>query len=172
MSIDMREFMVADLNTRGELRSRQSYSYQSLEMIRGASELIVRLSTALWREPTTFTTALGDPADDLRVRWAATADTSGIATIWSGDELMTLSLLACGVDTQGDAITLQAFQSRLLHELHDSGIEPAFDLIALKERPLIATINFRSPKSPAAQQIVALADRCFAASYFRCHGLA
>ncbi len=85
---------------------------------------------------------------------------------------MTLSLLACGLDMQGDAITLQSFQAHLLHELHDSGIEPAFDLLSLNERPLIATINFRSPGSPAAQQVVALADRCFAASYFRTHGLA
>jgi hypothetical protein len=168
----MREFFVADLNTRGELRASQAYTYAALEKIPGAPEIILRCATALWRDPSGFKTSLDDGPDDLWLKWVPTAESAGIATIWVADELLTLSLLACGLDAQRDAITLQAFQSRLLHELHDSGVEPAFDLVALKPRPLIATINFRSPPSLAAQQIVALADRCFAAAYFRVQALA
>ena len=42
----------------------------------------------------------------------------------------------------------------------------------LKERPVVATINFRSPSEQADQLIAALTDRCFAASYFRYQNLA
>ena len=82
-------------------------------------------------------------------------------------ELMSLSLLASGLDADADTITLNAFQSHLLRELRDTRFEPAFDLTNLLERPLVATINFRSPELPADQQVVALVDRCFAAAYFR-----
>jgi hypothetical protein len=59
-----------------------------------------------------------------------------------------------------------------LQELHDTGYEPAFDLVSLDQRPLVATINILSPPEPIDQMTIALADRCFAASYFRYHGLA
>ena len=38
-------------------------------------------------------------------------------------------------------------------------------------RPLVATINFQSPPDGPRQAVAALADRCFAASYFRYLGL-
>ena len=50
-------------------------------------------------------------------------------------------------------------------------IEPAFHLMEVIERPLVATINFQDPEDAAVRNIVALADRCFAASYFRFHQL-
>jgi len=107
----------------------------------------------------------------LVLRWSASAATAGIATVRFEDELMSLSLLASGLDADADTITLQAFQTHLLRELHDTGVEPAFALMELTQRPLIATINFRSPPNPAEQAVVALADRCFAAAYFRYHHL-
>jgi hypothetical protein len=68
---------------------------------------------------------------------------------------------------------LQAFQQHLLRELHDTGIEPAFGLLELKQRPLVATINFEQPIHTELDQLAAaLADRCFAASYFRYQHLA
>ena len=79
------------------------------------------------------------------------------------------------VDAQADQHQRHAElqpQRHLLAELHDTGLEPAFDLINIPTRPLVATINFRSPPDQRDQVIVALADRCFAASYFRYHGLA
>jgi hypothetical protein len=82
-----------------------------------------------------------------------------------------LSLLASGIDPEADRLTLDAFQKHLLRELRDTGFEPAFALMDLKQRPLVATINFKSPTEPADQLLTALADRCFAAAYFRKLGL-
>jgi hypothetical protein len=168
----VREFMVADLNSKGELQGRQLYSYSALEQIQGATDLIIRSSSAIWREPDGFQIPLNLPPGEIVLRWVPTAKTAGIATIWNIDGLLSLSLLVCAIDPQVDAITLQTFQSHLLRELHDTGIEPAFDLMNIVERPMIATINFRSPDQPHEQYIVALADRCFAAAYFRSQSLA
>jgi hypothetical protein len=167
----MHEFLVADLNVRGELQFRETYSYAVLERISGASDLIARCSSALWRNPELFEIPLNPTAAKLVLRWSASAATAGIATVRFEDELMSLSLLASGLDADADTITLQAFQTHLLRELHDTGVEPAFALMDLTERPLIATINFRSPPNHTEQAVVALADRCFAAAYFRYHHL-
>jgi hypothetical protein len=166
------EFLVADLSVAGELQMRQAYTYPALEQIPAAAELILRCSTAIWRNPETFELPLLGAKGQLALRWSATAKAAGIATIRHEDQLMSLSLLCCGKDGDADQITLQAFQSHLLRELHDTGVEPAFGLMDLRERPLLATINFRSPPDRAEQAVVALADRCFAAAYFRYQGLA
>ena len=168
----MNHFLVADLNTQGELMFRQDYTMATLEQIPGASELIGSFSAAIWREPDQFEIPLHARPDSLMLRWSAAAETAGIATLWKAGELISLSLLATGLHRDADLITLNAFQSHLLRELHDTGIEPAFALTDLTERPLIATINFKSPALPADQHLAALADRCFAASYFRYHHLA
>jgi hypothetical protein len=44
--------------------------------------------------------------------------------------------------------------------------------MGVTERPLAATINFVPPVEEQDRMLVAVADRCFAASYFRCHDLA
>jgi hypothetical protein len=167
----MKHFLVADLNVRGELQFSERYTYSALEQIPGAIELIARFSGELWRESEHFEITLTPPASSPALRWMASAKTAGIATI-RHNALISLSLLATGLDPDADTITLQAFQSHLLRELHDTGIEPAFALMGLTERPLVATINFQSPAQQVDQQLAALADRCFAASYFRFHGLA
>jgi hypothetical protein len=76
------------------------------------------------------------------------------------------------VNAETDRLTLDVFQKHLLRELHDTGYEPSFALMDLKDRPLVATINFTAPPDPSDQFIVALTDRCFAAAYFRYHQLA
>ena len=60
----------------------------------------------------------------------------------------------------------------MFHDLRDTPIEPAFDLLDQPERPLIATMNVQSPPDPTDHPTAALADRCFAAAYFRMHALA
>jgi hypothetical protein len=159
-------FCVADLDARGDLHAQQVYSYDQLERIPHAADLIAGFSTALWRSPEAFDleALLGRP---VNFRWRASAPTAGIATLRCGGELSSLSLLVTGHDSAADQITLAAFQRHLLTELHDTGFEPAFDLIGLAQRPLVATINFKSPPAQSDQLVVALADRCFAASYFR-----
>jgi hypothetical protein len=167
----MAEFLVADLNVKGELQFREKYSYAALEQIPGAAEIISGCSAALWRNPELFEIPLTPSHKTLILRWSASAPAAGIMTIRHDDQLMSLSLLATGIEPQADAITIATFQDRIVHELHDTGVEPAFALLELKERPLVATINFRSPPSPDDQRAVALADRCFAAAYFRYHQL-
>jgi hypothetical protein len=81
--------------------------------------------------------------------------------------LVSLSLLCTGLNAAADQITLQAFQRHLLTELRDTGYEPAFALMDLRQRPLVATVGFAAPPDPQRQLLVALADRCFAAAYFR-----
>jgi hypothetical protein len=169
---DSRVFVVADLNVRGELQLQQDYQYDQLQQIPGAMELIAVLASEVWRSPEEFEINLPLAQSDLLFRWRASAPTAGVATLRSDGELASLSLLACGIDETADHLTLEAFQRHLLREWRDTGFEPAFALMDLKQRPLVATINFRSPTSPGDQLLTALTDRCFAAAYFRMHGLA
>jgi hypothetical protein len=125
----------------------------------------VLLATQIYRSPQAFEIPL--VRQNVTFRWRAVADTAGIGTVRCAGELASISLLASGHDSDADAITLSAFQSHLLRQLHDSGIEPSFALMNLPERPLSATINFLSPPDEKDRLIVALADRCFAAAYFR-----
>jgi hypothetical protein len=172
VSAPSRAFFVADLNARGELAGEaQEYAYDQLQTLPGAADLIAQFSTCIWREPEELETQISS-ANNLKLRWLAAAPTAGIATVRWSDQLASLSLLCTGINPQADQITLAAFQAKLLRELHDTGTEPAFDLMSIDRRPLVATINFRSPPDPHEQLVVALADRCFAASYFRYHGLA
>src|SRR5205814_862441 len=94
---------------------------------------------------------------DLTLRWKAVAPTAGIATVRFDDavstssgqaQLASVSLLASGLDPDADQITLQAFQRHLLTELRDTGYEPAFALLDLRQRPLVATVAFASPPDP------------------------
>lgn len=160
-----KNFTVADLTVNGDLQLKELYDYASLEQIPLAGELIVLLATSIYRSPDEFEIPLIRPG--VIFRWKSVAETAGIGTVRCDGELASISLLASGHDADADAITLAAFQSHLLRQLHDSGIEPSFDLLNLPERPLSATINFRSPPDEQDRLIVALADRCFAAAYFR-----
>jgi len=167
-----RHFFVADFDVKGDLRALAEYRYEDLERIPGAGELIVRFSTALYHSPQTFELALPSAKAETTFRWLASADSAGIATLRTAGQLTSLSLLASGLNPQSDHLTLEAFQTHLLRELHDTGVEPSFALMDLKERPVVATINFASPQEQVDQLIAALSDRCFAASYFRYQNLA
>jgi hypothetical protein len=172
MSSGVRRFFVADLNAKGEVLSETEYRYEQLEQIPGASELIIHLSTVLWRSPDELETLPRSDRQHVKMRWRCCGKGAGILVIWVHDQLASFSLLASGLDKDADALTFGAYQSKLLQELRDTGYEPAFDLMHLEHRPLIATINFHSPPEPVDQMWVALMDRCFAAAYFRQCGLA
>lgn len=167
-----RRFFVADFSTHGELQLMADYDYERLEQIPGARDIIVHLATLLWRSPEGFETPLSAQEPRLDFRWAAVAPTGGIATLRCQGRLVSLSLLVSGKQEQTDTLILQAFQKHLLRELHDTGIEPAFGLTDARERPLVATIGFCPPESPVDRLLAALADRCFAAAYFRFQNLA
>jgi hypothetical protein len=169
----MRTFCVADLSPQGELRQMMDYDYATLERVPGAIDLIARCSAELWKTPEEAEIRVTDEPAAANIRWRATAATSGIATVRRNQgELVSVSVLTAGYDPQTDAATIDVLQKHLLRELRGTPYEPAFDLLSLKQRPLLATITFASGGEPAEQIVNALADRCFAAAYFRYLGLA
>ena len=170
----MRRFFVADLNHRGELCATAEYRYEQLEQLPGAGELIVQFATHLYRSPEEFEIPLASGREHLRYRWLASAATAGIATLRHGGELSSLALLASGINSDADGLTLGAFQTHLLRELHGTPYEPAFGLrdVPQSHRPLVAVVAFAAPPEQFDQVLVALADRCFAAAYFRYLNLA
>jgi hypothetical protein len=163
----MPQFHVADLTTQGEVRALETYEYEMLEKIPGCVPLIAQLSGQLYMAPEGFEVELGAGGESMTLRWHASSPASGIATMRGNQQLLTLSVLAAGLSEQADQITLNAIQSRIVRELHDSGTEPAFGFLNLPMRPLLATLTVRDPKVAVNQLVAAFADRCFAASYFR-----
>jgi hypothetical protein len=162
-----RVFFVADLNTKGELRNITEYDYSSLERIPGASELIGSCSGSLWKNPEETQFVLSDEHGTW-LRWRSTAAGAGISTIRrAAGDLVSLSLLASGLNLQAESTTFSVFQQHLVRELRQTPFEPAFDLLQIKQRPLLATMTFTSANGSAEQMIEALADRAFAAAYFR-----
>lgn len=172
MKLPRGTFLVADLSASGELQFKNEYQYATLEQVPGAAELIGQLSGALWRMPEEFEEHLDPEHPALRLRWRSLSASSGIATLRAGEDLISVSLLCSGISEQADQVTLQTLQTHILRELRDTGFEPAFGLMDLRQRPLAATINFQSPSRPSDRHLAALTDRCFAASYFRFLGLA
>ena len=168
----VRRYFVADLNTRGEVRATEEYRYEELEQLPGARDLITHFSTLLWREPEEFETTLPLGRPNMRFRWRSSAKTAGISTLRCNDQLASLGLLVSGLEPEADRITLEAFQQHLLRELHGTPYEPAFALLEIRQRPLVAIINFLETSDKNDQLVVALADRCFAAAYFRYQNLA
>jgi hypothetical protein len=88
-------------------------------------------------------------------------------TLRSKEQVVSVTVLASGISVDADNATIGALQQQLVHQLHGTKFEAAFSLIDLQERPLAATINITNPASTALQSTAAVADRCFAASYFR-----
>jgi hypothetical protein len=160
------QFWVADLDAKGEISLTETYEYDVLQSIGLAAIMIAEFATYLWSDPSGFDIPLpGLP--HMSMRWRPSADTAGIATLWCHGNLASLSLLATGIDPQADTLTFRAFQLHLVRELHDTGYEPAFDLMTLPDRPLVASIHLQTPDAPDERAAFSLADRCFAAAYFR-----
>lgn len=164
-------YTVVDMTPQCEIRSEELYEYQLLERIEGALDLIANFSAEIWRQPDEFEMS-PKKGSDLRFRWCATSPTTGTATLKNAEKTLSLSLLASGLDEASDGLTLQAFQNHAVCELRDTQYEPAFDLMNLRARPVIVTVGLAIPNQNQDQAIFAMADRCFAAAYFRRLGLA
>lgn len=167
----VKEFTVVDLTAQCEVRQTAPYAYELLEKIQGATDLIAVFSAEVWKNPQEFEVRF-IPGDKMTLRWRACGEGAGIATIKDPQRTLSLSILASGINPQADEITLGTFQQHILRELHDTGFEPSFDLIGLKQRPLLATAGLFVPENKRQEWAFALADRCFAAAYFRRLGLA
>ena len=166
-----RRFHVADLTAQGELRLESDYTYADFEQFAYTLDLIVTCATSIWRSPDELELTFPASAGRLMLRWLASAEGAGILTLRSGDTLASVSLLASGLSRDGDALTLKAFQQHLVKALHDTGFEPAFSLLELPQRPLLATVMFQAPAQREDRLSIAVTDRCFAAAYFRYLGL-
>jgi hypothetical protein len=166
-----RRFFVSDLSSTGDIVASAEYTYEMLEKVPGAAELIVHFSTNLYRSPQEFETSLPH-VPTLAMRWLASAETAGIATLRNKGKLTSLALLVSGLNADADHLTLEAFAKHLLRELHGTAIEPSFALMEIAQRPLVASVAFAAPTDQTQQLVTALADRCFAAAYFRYLNLA
>jgi hypothetical protein len=166
-----REFFVSDLSRTGDLLATTRYVYEQLEKVPGAADLIVYFATTLYRSPEEFETPLPH-APKMRFRWRASAPSAGIATLRNESQLASLGLFVAGLNDQTDRLTLDAFVMHLIRELRDTPFEPSFELTAIPQRPLVASVAFAAPEDQTQQLITALADRCFAAAYFRYLNLA
>lgn len=167
-----RTFWVADLRPAGDVHDCQPYTYALLERVPGCIEVIASLSAELYRNPDEFEVRL---TDDLSLRVSRPAATAAIATLRErkGDKgVVGVSLLLTGLDTTADAITIDALQKRVVRELRDTPHEPAFGLMTIKERPLVATLALGDPPPGPSRVMAAIADRCLAAAFFRYHRLA
>lgn len=167
----MRSYWVADLKANGELQSEAPYDYAHLERLPGCAELIGHLSGALWASCETFEIDLATTPTRLWLRWQATAPSAGLMTLRWQNRVVSITVLASGIDRDLDDSTIGVLQRKLVQELHDTGHEAAFSLTDLHRRPLAATINIATPDEPTLHLITAVADRCFAAAYFRYLGL-
>jgi hypothetical protein len=168
----VRGFTAVDLTPQCESRNALRYEYDLLEKIEGASELIGQFSAEIWRNPEAFALSLPQTSGRMTVCWCAAAPTSGVAVLRDERQAFSISLLASGLDPNADKLILEAYNQHVVHELEDTPFEPAFDLIDLQPRPLLATIGLFLPEGEADRRVFALADRCFAAAYFRRLGLA
>src|SRR5689334_7525110 len=98
-------FHVADLTPAGERQLLAEYGYAQLEQIPGAAEMMVVLATHLYRSPQEFEIPLPYPGSKVTLRFSATSDTTGIATVRCTGELASVSLLASGKDANADHTT-------------------------------------------------------------------
>ena len=158
-------FYVADLNALGELREITEYDSATLERIGPAAELIQQCADELAKNSDTFEAPL-TAEGRTTLRWRTTGHGAGILTVRNGQqEAVSVSVLAATEQT--DAATFTVLQQHLVRQLRQTRHEPAFDLLQIKQRPLLATITFSCPDEPGQQMVRALADRAFAAAYFR-----
>lgn len=165
----MRGFTVVDLTPQCQVRSKARYEYELLEQVNGAAELLGDVTSLLANNPEAFEAKL---ADSIFLRWRASSQTTGIAAVRDESErTLSLSIVASGLEPESDHLTLTAFQDHAVRELRDGPYEPSFDLVNLPERPLLASIGLILPPVQHRWPF-ALADRCFAAAYFRRLGLA
>ena len=167
----MPPFLVADLDPQGELKLQAEYRYEELELIPGASELIAVISGLLWQAQGDFDAPLDAK---LALRLAMPSPTTAIASLRQSknEKLLSLSLLLTGINADADQLTINALQTHLLRELHGTPFEPAFGLLQISARPLIASIHLALPEESTVHHNFALADRCLGAAYFRYHRLA
>jgi hypothetical protein len=105
--------------------------------------------------------------EHVELKW--TREGSGaLATFWSRNVPVTTSALAPGLDADDALAVLESVQQLVLQFHGDSPEEPAFDLLAVAERPLLATLPIPVPALALSPDmgVIADAETCLAAAFF------
>lgn len=101
----------------------------------------------------------------IRLRWTSEKTGAALATFWSGQVPLTTSALVSS--SEADRECLASLHGMLLRLFHGSPVEPGFDLLAVTERPLIASAVLPIPPSLRHDmEVVADMETCMAAAFF------
>jgi hypothetical protein len=93
------------------------------------------------------------------------AGTAALATFWSHGKPVTTSAMVPGLAEDHDRQALEGLQSLVVGFFGGTSAEPGFDLLAIPQRPLLATVPIPAPPSPD-MGIIADAETCLAAAFF------
>jgi hypothetical protein len=97
----------------------------------------------------------------------ARAGSTALATFWSRRAPVTTSALVPGIDPDEDREVLAHLQALVVQFFGDSPIEPAFDMAAIADRPVLVTVPLPLPPQPHPDiGIITNAETCLAAAYF------
>jgi hypothetical protein len=105
--------------------------------------------------------------EHLELKW--TREGSGaLATFWSRHYPITTSALATGLDADDDRAVLDSLQQLVMRFHGDSPEEPGFDLLAIADRPLLATVPIPVPALALSPDmgVIVDAETCLAAAFF------
>lgn len=100
----------------------------------------------------------------IELQWTQEG-TAALATFWSHGEPITMSAIVPGLVAEDDRQVLAMLQ-QLVMELHgNSPLEPAFDVLKIADRPLLATLLIPRPFPHRDTAVIADAETCLAAAF-------
>jgi hypothetical protein len=105
--------------------------------------------------------------EHVELKW--TREGSGaLTTFWSRHFPVSTSALAPGLDAAADRAVLESLQELVMRFHGDLPAEPGFDLLAIAERPLLATLPIPVPTAAISPDmgLIADAETCLAAAFF------
>jgi hypothetical protein len=105
--------------------------------------------------------------EHIELQWTKEGS-AALATFWSRNVPVTTSALAPGLDAAADRAALDPLQQLVMRFHGDSPAEPGFDLLAIADRPLLATLPIPVPAVAISPDmgIIADAETCLAAAFF------
>jgi hypothetical protein len=147
----------------GDAYSRRTHD--SARLVRAAVDVFARMLAAhgdSFREPV----PVPPGSAPVWLGWdAPEPGTAGLATFFAAGEVaVTSSVLLSGYDPAADrkaAVYLQA----LIRRCHPEQVEPGYDLMAIRERPVIVSVPLPWA-DPETMALVADMETCLAAAYF------
>jgi hypothetical protein len=154
-----------DITIQLDGRQRSQRQHESTALVRGAVEVfryMLETGTANFRRPMAH-----KDFTRIQLQWTQETWSAAVATFWVGQIPLTTSALASGRDAAADQEVLRAAQGLVLKFFGDSPVEPAFDLLRIEERPVIASVVLPVPLSLHEDLgLVADMETCLAAAFF------